>query len=331
MKSGHGLPVDGLSEQLPADFGLVSRHVPNLSDEIGDRVLILDERGAPSLELLRFRRTLTSFPGFEVALRRRTERLRQFQHSAFGATPAVEYLSEGRGLVLLSSYTPERRLSEVLADAQGPVFASSLIHQLTPALAVLHQYSDGIGHGALTASRIVISPGGQLIVVEHVLAPALERLQLTAARMHLELGIPLPATEIAGRLAMGSRTDFFQLGLIALSLLLGRPLSSDEYPRNLSDVLDRALRTPDREAAEQFRGLRGWLERALQLNGRAFPSSSDAQDALRDVPEQDTEHSARRWRELLGVSQPHADDRRRVVGPRSPGRRNRQHVRPRAR
>jgi hypothetical protein len=307
MKSGYGRTVDGLLEPVPADLGLVSRHVPSLSDEIGDRVLILDERGAPSLELLRFRRALTTFPGFEVALRRRTERLRQFDYPAFGATPAVEYLGEDRGLVLLSSYTPGRRLSEALADAQGPAFAASLIHQLTTALAVLHQYGDGIGHGALTARRIVVSPEGQLIIVEHVLAPALDRLQLSPARMHLELGIPQPETETAARRGLDSRTDFFQLGLIAIALLLGRPLRSDEYPGNLNSVLDQALRTPDREAPEQFRGLRSWLERALQLNGRAFPSSAEAVDALRDIPEQVAEHATRRWRELVRISDAQAD------------------------
>jgi PEGA domain len=308
MKSGYGLTVDGLFEPVPADLGLVSRHVPSLSDELGDRVLILDERGSPSLELLRFRKTLTAFPGFEVALRRRTERLRQFQHPTFSTTPAVEYLGEDRGLVLLTSYAPGRRLSEVLADAQGPAFASSLIHQLTPALAILHQYADGIGHGALTASRVVISPDGQLIIIEHVLAPALERLQLTPARMHLELGVPQPMTEAAARRGIESRTDFFQLGLIALSLLLGRRLSSDEYPGNLNGALDQALHTPDREAAAH-RGLRDWLERALQLNGRAFPSSADALDSLRDVPDQVAEHTARRWRELLRTPDAQADGR----------------------
>ena len=192
-------------------------------------------------------------------------------------------------------------MSDALPDAQGPAFAASLIRQLTPALAVLHQYGDGIGHGALTATRIVIAPEGHLIIVEHVLAPALERLQLTPARMHLELGVPQPAT---ARRGTDSRTDFFQLGLVALSLLLGRRLSSDEYSSNLGDVLDQALRTPDREAPEQFRGLRGWLERALQLNGKAFPSSAEAMDALRHVPDQGAEHNARRWRELVPVADP---------------------------
>ena len=210
-------------------------------------------------------------------------------------------------MVLLSNYIPGRRLSEVIADAQGPAFASSLLHQLTPGLAALHQYGDGIGHGALTANRIIVTSEGQLIIVEHVLASALERLQLTPARMHLELGVPLPVTEGATRREIDSRLDFFQLGLVATSLLLGRPLGPDEYPGNLNAVLNQVLRTPDREAAEQFRGLRSWLERALQLNGNAFPSSADAQDSLRDVPEQVTEHTARRWRELLRVPVAPAD------------------------
>ena len=148
--------------------------------------------GTPTLELLRFRRTLTTIPGFEVALRRRVERLRHFRHPAFARTPAVEYLGQERSLALLSTYTAGRRLSEVLAHAQDPALAASLIHQLTPALDALNDYSEGVGHGALTASRIVIAPDGQLIIVEHVLGSAVERLHMTAAAIRRDLGIPVP-------------------------------------------------------------------------------------------------------------------------------------------
>ena len=109
-----------------ADNLLANRHVPGQSDELGDRVVILDERGSPSLELLRFRRTLTIIPGFEVSLRRRLERLRQFKHPAFATTPAVEYLGEDRGLALLSTYTIGRRLSDLIDSARGGVFAATL-------------------------------------------------------------------------------------------------------------------------------------------------------------------------------------------------------------
>ena len=280
-----------------ADNLLASRHVPGRSDELGDRVVILDERGSPSLELLRFHRTLTIIPGFEVSLRRRLERLRQFKHPAFATTPAVEYLGEDRGLALLSTYTIGRRLSDLLDSARGGVFAAALIRQVTPALAAFHQYGDGIGHGALTASRIVVSPSGQLVIIEHALGSALERLQLTAGRMHEALGLPVPAGP-AARPHIDARTDYFQLALVALSLLLGRPLTAGESRENLDAVCSRAFSAANLESGDEWRGLRSWLERAMQLNGRAFPSSKDATDAIRDVgdPAMDP---AQPWRALL--------------------------------
>jgi hypothetical protein len=306
MKSGYGLTSNGSPEPARANRDLASRHIPGMSDPIGDRVLILDDRGEPSLELLRFARTLTTTPGFEVALRRRVERLRQFRDSAFVTTPAVEYLGEDRTLVLLSSCIPGQRLSELIDYARGPAFAASLIQQLAPALATLYYYGEGVGHGALTASRIVISTEGHPMIVEHVLGSALERLQLTAQRMYVDLGIPVPLTAGTAYLRMDSRTDAFQLGLIALSLLLGRKLSPGEYSANLNGTLDMALEDSDRESAEQFPWLRGWLERALQLNGRSFPSAA-VSDAVRDIPDQLPESIAERWKELLGIRRAPAD------------------------
>lgn len=307
MKQGYGPSSHGPFEPALADQGLANRHVPGLSDEIGDRVLILDNRGTPTLELLRFARSLTTAAGFEVSLRRRAERLRQFRHPVFTATSSVECLGEDRRLVLLSSYTPGRRLSEVLEDAHGPAFASSLIRQLTPALAMLHQYDDGIGHGALTASRIVIPAEGPLLVVEHVLGSALERLQLTPLQMHRDLGIPVPATTGTSRVRMDSRTDLFQLGLIALSLLLGRPVNSDEYPEHLNGALEQGLSSLDGESAEEFHWLREWLERALQINGWTFPSAGYANDALRDVPDRAADPGGQRWQALSGIRRASAD------------------------
>ncbi len=285
-----------------ADNLLTTRHVPGRSDELGDRVVILDERGSPSLELLRFHRTLTIIPGFEVSLRRRLERLRQFKHPAFAATPAVEYLGEDRGLALLSTYTLGRRLSDLLDSARGGVFAAALIRQLTPALAAFHQYGDGIGHGALTPSRIVVSPSGQLVIIEHALGSALERLQLTAGRMHEVLGLPVPSAGAAARPHIDSRTDYFQLALVALSLMLGRPLTVGESRENLDAACSTAFSAANLESGEEWRGLRSWLERALQINGRAFPSSKDATDAIRDVGDPAID-PAQPWRALLEARQ----------------------------
>jgi len=308
MRPGHGLTIDRFDEPAHADGAQAGRHAPGLSDEIGDRLLILDSSGAPSLELLRFQQALTAMPGFEVALRRRVERLRHLRHPSFATLPAVEYLGGGHSLALLSDYTPGRRLSEVLQEARGLAFATALIQELTPALVTLHQQGYGIGHGALAASRIVIAPEGRLIIIEHVLGSALERLQLTATRLRADLGIAVPPTAPSARPRLDSRTDYFQLGLIALSLLLGRRLTSDEYPENLASALDQAARTSDPQSVELFHPLRAWLERALQLNGQVFEASGDAQDALHDFPAVIAEQTAEQWRGLPEIH-PQAVDR----------------------
>jgi PEGA domain len=305
MESGHTLSVDE-SRKYNRDHDLGGRTAPGLVDEIGDRILVLgDERTAP-LELLRFRQTLTTSPGFEVALRRRVERLRHFRHPNFAGTPAVEYLGQDRRLALLSNYMPGRRLSDVLAHAQDPVLAASLIHQLTPALDALNDYSEGVGHGALTASRIVRAPDGPLIIVEHALGSALERLHLTAAAIRRDLGIPVPGTD-SGYLRADGPTDCFQLALVALSMLLGRSLSADEYS-NLAGVLNAALPAPDPESIEPVSGLYVWLARALQLD-RGFLSSGEARVALRDVAVPDPADTERRWGALGETAERAVGDR----------------------
>jgi hypothetical protein len=294
MESGHVFTADESRAYHP-DHDLGGRYARGMVDEIGDRILILDERRTPSLELLRFRQTLTTFPGFEVALRRRVERLRHFRHPAFARTPAVEYLGQERSLALLSEYTPGRRLSDVLAQAQDATLAASLIHQLTPALDTLNEYSEGVGHGALTASRIVIAPDGQLIIVEHVIGSAVERLHLTTAAIRRDLGIAVPGTD-TGYPRTDGTTDCFQLALIALSMLLGRALRSDEYS-DLAGALNAAIPAAERDALEPVSGLRVWLARALQLD-RGFLSSAEARAALRHVRVPEAADVARRWRAL---------------------------------
>ena len=73
MEPGHVFTADESNAYDP-HHDLGGRYAPGLRDEIGDRLVILDDQRTPSLELLRFRQTLTTSPGFEVALRRRVER-----------------------------------------------------------------------------------------------------------------------------------------------------------------------------------------------------------------------------------------------------------------
>ena len=143
------------------------------------------------------------------------------------------------------------------------------------------------------------APDGSLILVEHVLGSAVERLHLTAAAIRRDLGIPVPGMDTGSPRADGA-TDCFQLALIALSMLLGRPLISDEYS-DLAGALNAGLSVPDRERHEPVAGLRVWLERALQLE-RGFLTSEEARAALREVDVPDPADSARRWRALRETS-----------------------------
>jgi len=276
---------------------LASWYAPGWSDRIGDRLLMFDNTSAPSLELLRFNTLLASAPGFETALRERVELLRGFRHPSFSEVRAVESLDGGNSLALVSNHVPGKRLSEILREAKGPSFALALIRQLTPALALLQRQGDGVAHGALGADRIVVTPEGRLVIVEHVLGPALERLNFTAGRLWADLGIPVAAVSTLHRPRLDSRTDVVQLALTALTLLLGRPLRPDETSDRLPALLDDIDKAVGRDSASSA-FLRTWLARALQLDGRLFGSAVDAQEALEDLPH-DRGQQAREFSRML--------------------------------
>ena len=282
MKAVDEPDTNRFPEAGSANNALASWYAPGPSDALGDRLLMFDNSSAPSLELLRFRPELSGNPDFEAALRERVDRLNQFTHPSFATVRAVEHLGPNDGLSLLSNYTPGRRLSEVLQDARGPAFATALIQLLAPALASLRQHGDGTGHGALATNRIIITPEGRLVIVEHALGPALEGLQLDPDRLRSEFGIAVPPTR-APYPRLDIRADYFQLGIIALSLLVGRQVRPDVSLDQIGRLLNQAATTAERESPVLFRRLRVWLERALQLDGEIFRSPSDAQDALNNV------------------------------------------------
>jgi hypothetical protein len=195
---------------------------------------------------------------------------------------AVKWLDAGEGLALVSNQIPGRRLSAILHEARGPTYAMELIRQLAPALAALHQQDAGVSHGALTADRIIVSPEGRLVIVEHVLGSAIESLPLTANRLRSDLGLVVVSHDDAA--VFDGRTDLVQLGFIALSLALGRRLNPGDYPDECGVLLDELIRRDSYGSLASLR-LRWWLEHALQFEGRGFDSASEAQQALLELPE----------------------------------------------
>ncbi len=280
-----------LKESLDADSSpkpLASWYAQGLSDGLGDRLLMFDNTGAPSLELLRFRPDVGQVPGFETALREQVDRLGQFQHPAFAPARSVQRLEPDDDLALISNYTPGKRLSEVLHYARGPKDAAVLIRQLAPALLLLH--NSGTSHGALSPDRIVVSPDGRLTIVEHAVGPAIDSLNLRTPEL-ASMGIAVPPTaDSAPRLDVAS--DWYQFGLIALSVLIGRPVAASELPE-LETLLDE-LSDPARPDGPLLSPvMRQWLDRTLQISGGRIESGADAQAALDDLQREAREGSRR--------------------------------------
>jgi hypothetical protein len=262
---------------------LASWYTEGVSDGVGDRLLMFDNSGNTSLELLRFRPELVAVPGFEEALRERIAALQAFPHPAFPQVRAVEHL-EGGGLALVSTFTAGKRLAEIFRSPRTrggvhPAFAAWLVRDLTTALAELQRQGDGIAHGALTPERIVMTPDGRVMIVEHVLGTALDRLERPPNRLWLDFGVLAP-DDGHGTGRLDQRTDVIQLGWIVLAALVGRRMTSVEYPQRVEALFDEFVRSAGPRSPALVAALRHWLERALQVKGEPFASAMDAADAL---------------------------------------------------
>jgi PEGA domain-containing protein len=284
MTRPNSLAVDTAAEETPRP--LASWYAEGSSDGVGDRLLMFDNSGTPSLELLRFRRDLAAAPGFEDALRARVDRLQGFTHPAFPRVRAVEHLDAGGDLTLVSTYTPGKRLSEVFRSPRAragvhPAFAAWLIRDLTSALADLQRHGRGVIHGALTADRIVLTGDGRLMLTEHAIGGALVRLRLPAARLWDDFGLIAPEAH-DGTALLDERSDVIQLAWIVLSVLLGRRITRAEHPY-ATELFDEFARTSGRRSPGLVPSLRCWLERALRSDEHAFKNASDAQVALREL------------------------------------------------
>ena len=238
------------------------------------------------LEVLKLSSALSSVSSFDFALRERAARLAGFRHESYARVRSIELDRRTSALVVVSDYVPGIRLSTILAEAhKRPVpleinAIRHLIRQLVSAAAALQEAAPEVSNGAIAPERLVITPAGRLIVVEYVLGAALEQLAHSRARYWRELGVALPGS--VGSPQFDARADVTQIGAVALALLLGRPLTTDEYPERLPDLIKGAtLRSVMGGVDPLPPGLRDWLHRALQLDQwESFTSPADARTSL---------------------------------------------------
>src|SRR3954451_14895772 len=259
-------------------------------DGLGTRRLALDRSRNETVEMLCLRGELTAVPSFEFALRERLSHLAAFSHGCYNRVRSVERLKDpGSTLALVSDVAVGTRLSEILRFAEAADVtldidaALCLLRQLVPAVAMLHENMPDIAHGAIGAERLVVTPNARLIVVEHVLGSALEQLRFSQERYWRELRIAVPRS--AGLPHFDHRTDVTQLGVVALSLILGRVLQESESRARLGALVSSAWAVSARGGLEPLpAGLRNWLMSALQLDARnSFQSAIEAQLELERV------------------------------------------------
>jgi serine/threonine protein kinase len=280
MTTARDLSVDQLARMVESGSRLTTWYAQGHTDGFGDRLLMFDNTNAPSWEILRFKPVLARQPKFETALRQRIEQLSSFQHPAFPLVRSINELGHEHGLAVVSTYVSGFRLSDALKKPRSADFALQLIRQLMPALSALHQHAPGIAHGALTPDRVVLAADGRLMMREHMLESAIASLELTDLRLWSEFGVATPPSRVRGS-SLDGRSDVYQLALVALSLIAGRPMTPDDYPDAVRELLDTIVR---------FTLLRRWLERALQLTADAFESAQEANAALAELRDEPGSH-----------------------------------------
>ncbi|HEV3063078.1 MAG TPA: PEGA domain-containing protein [Vicinamibacterales bacterium] len=256
-------------------------------DGLGERRRISDVSGADTIEQLCLRGELTAIPSFEFALRERASRLANFRHVYYGRVRSVDRLNDPAStLAVVSDSIKGVRLANLLAASERrpmtlDISASvHLIRQLVAAVAMLHENARDVAHGAIGPERIIVTPNARIVLVEYVLGAALEQLHFSQDRYWKELRIALPPSH--GLPQFDHRADVTQIGVVALSLIMGRLLHDDEYPSRVGDVLASAWAISSKGELEPLpHGLRTWIGRALQLEPHhSFATALEARDEL---------------------------------------------------
>lgn len=254
-------------------------------DGIGQRLRARDL--ATRSERLRLRSAFAATRSFEFCLREQVARLEAAQVPGIARVLGVARAESATGDPELSVVTEAIdgiRLSTFIAGlaARGLTLdihaGLALLRQVASTTAHLHQVAPHVAHGALGPERIVLGPQGRVVVTEAMLGPALECLRYSRERYWTELQVPLPDEPVR----FDQRADVLQLGMVALALIHGRLITVEQFPRPLADLVTSTWALSADGGVEPLPpGLRGWLRRALQLEGdRSFATAVEAHAAL---------------------------------------------------
>lgn len=249
-------------------------------DGLGRRSLTFDRECGSVLERLIVRPELVAF---ERALRERADRLAALDDERIARLREIDHDRQAGTLTVVSELVAGHRLSDVLDEAaerprdlnaaSSVDVALGLLLQLLPALSALHA-GAGVAHGAVGAGRTVITPAGQVVLLDAVYGAALERLQLSRRRLWAEFRIAAPPA--AGHSRFDVAADIAQAALAAIAITVGRPFTDRDYPDGLRALLDEAIEIAQLRGSARFAtALQRFFERALPLPSRRIYATAD--------------------------------------------------------
>ena len=269
--------------ELPPSHSTSGHH-----DGLGRRTLRFDREDGLILERLHVRPELVAFEG---PLRERMGRAMAFEDERFARVRGIER-DPGGGLTVVSEFVAGNRVCDLLEAAAGlsAEDATSLsvdaalgfLLEMLPALAALHSIA-GFIHGAVGPDRTVLTPTGQVVLLDSIFGHTLERLHFNRRRLWTELRIAAPAA--AGPTRFDIAADLGQASLTGVMIVLGRPLKDSEYPDSLPALVNEVVEIAQIRGSAKFAtGLHRFLERTLPIAGRKpYASADEAAAELRQL------------------------------------------------
>jgi hypothetical protein len=270
--------------ELPPSSHSTSGH----HDGLGRRTLSFDREDGLILERLQLRPELRAF---EAALRERIESAGRFEDERFARVRSIEH-DPGGSLTVVSEFVAGNRVCDLLEAASGLAAeeATSLsvdaalgfLLEILPALGTLHTVA-GFTHGAVGPDRTVLTPTGEVVLLDSVFGHTLERLHFDRRRLWHELRIAAPPA--AGPARFDVAADLGQASLTALMIVIGRLLKDTEYPDGLSALVTEVVEIAQIRGSAKFAaGLHHFLLRTLPLPGRkAYANADEAAIELRQL------------------------------------------------
>src|SRR3954464_2407876 len=243
-------------------------------DGLGRRVLAFDRETGGMLERLILRPELCAFAH---ALTDRMSIVAGMEDERFARPRAVERDADDR-IVVVSEFLPGRRLSDIIdAAAEHGIVAGldaglGMLVELLPAIARLHD--AGLVHGSLAPGRLMITPAGQLVLLDSIYGEPLERLHLTRTRLWSELRLAFPPT--AGLARFDKAADLAHASMIAATLTVGRVLQNQDYPEGIPHLRQEILEIASIRGSKGFaEAVDAFFASTLPLAGRRTTVSAD--------------------------------------------------------